>query len=424
VNGGISRERNHIMTTPKGKLLVAQAGGPTAVINQSLAGVVREARRQAPGLRVHGALRGVEGIIAQDLVHLSWVPADHLEQVALTPSAALLSTRDKPAAERCARIFETLKAHDVRWFIYIGGNDSADTLRIISEAARDARYELRCLHVPKTIDNDLVGHDHTPGYGSAARFVALAFAGANLDNRALPGVHLLVVMGRHAGFLTAASALGRVEADDGPHLVYLHERPFDTDRFLADVERCHRQHGRCVVAVSEGIADAQGMLLAKQLGRPVAHCPHGNPQLSGSGALGDMLAALVREKLALPRVRADTLGYLQRSFPGVVSDIDQAEARAVGEFAVRFALAGTLDGSVAIQRTADYAVDYQLLPLDLVAARTRRMPNEFIAADRNDVTGNFVSYARPLLGRGMPRLHRLRAASVKPRPLPIPAQSL
>ena len=182
------------------KILVAQGGGPTAVINQSLVGVALEARR-FPGIaHVYGARHGVRGIVNEDFVHLTQETSHNLEMVANTPGSALGSTRDKPDEKYCQDIFKVLKAHEIGHFFYIGGNDSSDTVRIVSAEAQKAGYPLRCVHIPKTIDNDLVGNDHTPGFPSAARFVAQAFAGANLDNAALPGVYVAVVMGRHAGF--------------------------------------------------------------------------------------------------------------------------------------------------------------------------------------------------------------------------------
>ena len=215
------------------KILVAQGGGPTAVINQSLVGVALEARRFAQVAHVYGARHGVRGIVDEDFVDLSQETSHNLELVANTPSSALGSTRDKPDLAYCQKIFKVLQAHEIGHFFYIGGNDSADTVRIVSEEAQAAGYALRCVHIPKTIDNDLVGNDHTPGFPSAARFVAQAFAGANLDNASLPGVYVGVVMGRHAGFLTAASALGKKFPDDGPHLIYVPERVFELEKFLA-----------------------------------------------------------------------------------------------------------------------------------------------------------------------------------------------
>jgi 6-phosphofructokinase 1 len=397
---------------PQGKVLVAQGGGPTAVINQSMAGVVLEARKFRNVELVYGAYHGVSGIINEDFLDLTQETSHNIEMVANTPSSALGSTRDKPDLKYCHEIFEVLKAHGIGYFFYIGGNDSSDTVRIVSEEARRANYALRCIHIPKTIDNDLVGNDHTPGFPSAARFVAQAFQGANLDNAALPGVYLAVVMGRHAGFLTAASALGKKFPDDGPHLIYLPERVFEVDKFLSDVKRTYDKYGRCVIAASEGIHDKQGTPIISQLTSHVERDAHGNIQLSGTGALADLLCDEIKSKLGIKRVRGDTFGYLQRSFMGCVSDVDQREAREVGEKAVQYAMWGDRDGSVAIKRTGFYSVDYQLVPLESVAGKTRVMEDEFIAANGTDVTDAFRLYLRPLLGSGMPDAYRLRLNKV------------
>ena len=398
------------------KILVAQGGGPTAVINQSLVGVVMEARRHKGIDLIYGARHGVRGIVNEDFVDLTQETTHNLELVAGTPSSALGSTRDKPDLAYCQKIFQVLQAHAIGHFFYIGGNDSSDTVRIVSEQARAAAYPLRCIHIPKTIDNDLVGSDHTPGFPSAARFVAQAFAGANLDNAALPGVYLGVVMGRHAGFLTAASALGKKFADDGPHLIYLPERVFEIDKFLADVKAVYARFDRCVVAVSEGIHDANGVPILARLAQDLERDDHGNVQLSGTGALADLLCEEIKTKLGIKRVRGDTFGYLQRSFMGCVSDVDQREAREVGEKAVQFAMWGVggeqRDGSVAILRTGHYSADYALLPLEAVAGKTRVMEDHFINAAGTDVTEAFRLYLRPLLGSGLPDAYRLRPAPV------------
>lgn len=395
-----------------GKILVAQGGGPTAVINQSMVGVVLEARRVRPGDLVYGARHGVRGIVNEDFVDLTQETSHNLELVAATPASALGSTRDKPDAAYCEKIFKVLQAHGIGHFFYIGGNDSSDTVRIVAEQARAAGYPLRCIHIPKTIDNDLVGNDHTPGFPSAARFVAQAFAGANLDNAALPGIYVGVVMGRHAGFLTAAAALGKKFPDDGPHLIYLPERVFEIERFLADVKAAHERYGRCVIAVSEGIHDAAGQPVLARLAGELERDAHGNVQLSGSGALADLLCEQIRTRLGIKRVRGDTFGYLQRSFVGCVSDVDQREAREVGEKAVQYAFYGDRDGSVAIRRSGYYSADYELLPLEAVAGKTRVMEDEFIAASGTDVTDAFRLYLRPLLGTGMPDAFRLRPNAV------------
>jgi 6-phosphofructokinase 1 len=392
----------------QGKVLVAQGGGPTAVINQSLVGAVLEARKYGNIERVYGALHGVRGIVDEEFVDLTRETTCNLERVGETPSAALGSTRDKPDIKYCREILEVLTAHEIRYFLYIGGNDSSDTVRIISDEAHKKNYQLRCIHIPKTIDNDLVLSDHTPGFPSAARFVAQAFQGVNLDNRSLPGVYVGVVMGRNAGFLTAASSLSRKFPDDGPHLIYMPERAFKIDGFLTDVKRVVDQFGRCVVAVSEGVRDESGALIASKLAKTVEHDAYGNVQLSGTDALASLLCGQVGDRLGMKRVRGDTFGYLQRSFLGCVSEIDQREAREVGEKAVQFAVDGDCDGSVAIERVGNYAVDYRLVPLTAVAGKTKTMSDLFISDNGIGVTKAFDDYLRPLAGASMGQVHRLR----------------
>ncbi|PKL42045.1 MAG: 6-phosphofructokinase [Candidatus Riflebacteria bacterium HGW-Riflebacteria-1] len=395
-----------------GNVLIAQGGGPTAVINQSLVGAVLESRKFPEVDRVYGALHGVRGIIEEDFIDLTQATTHNLERVACTPSSALFSTRDKPDADYCEKIFKICMKHNVRYFFYNGGNDSADAVRIVNDNAAAAGYELRCIHIPKTIDNDLRVTDHCPGYGSAAKFVASAFAGINLDNLAIPGVYIGVVMGRHAGFLTAASAFAQKYEDDGPHLIYVPERTFDTDTFLKDVEDVYSRYGRCVIAVSEGIMGADGKpVITHLMDGDSEKDAHGNVQLSGTGALGDALGKTIKDRLKIKRVRSDTFGYLQRSFLGIVSEVDQAEAREVGEKAAQFALWNNVDGSVAIRRTGDYSVDYFLTPLASVARETKSMPRTFINESGNGVTTDFLNYARPLLG-SMPGYERLQCPKV------------
>lgn len=401
------------MSRSESKVLVAQGGGPTAVINQSLVGVILEARKYSHVKAVYGALHGVSGIVNEEFLDLTRETTHNLARVAATCSSALLSTRVKPDEEYCARMFKVMRKHEIRYFFYIGGNDSAETVRIIDEQAKATGYELNAVHIPKTIDNDLVGNDHCPGYGSAARFVTEAFMGLNLDSRALPGVLIGVVMGRHSGFLTASSILAKRYRDEGPHLIYLPERHISLDGFLSDVERVYREHGRCVVAVAEGVKDVTGAPILFGLSDSREEDAHGNQQLSGTGALGDLLAGTIRKNLKVKRVRADTFGYLQRCFTGVVSDRDSSEARELGEIAVQYAMEDNLDGSVVIRRpVADYSVDYDLVNVSEIAGKTRVMPDEFISADNNGVTELFRSYCRPLVGSKLPESHRLRALRV------------
>jgi 6-phosphofructokinase len=395
-----------------GKLVIAEGGGPTAVINQSLVGAVLEARLFRQIDRVYGARYGVRGIVNEDFVDLSEETRTNLEAVAATPSSALGSTRDKPDLAYCRNILASLRAHGAAWFLYIGGNDTAETVRLVSEEAAKVGYDLRCVHVPKTIDNDLMESDHAPGFPSAARFVAQAFMGADLDNRSLPGVYVAVVMGRGAGFLTAASAAARTVESDGPHLIYLPERVFDQTKFLSEVKSVHDRLGRCVIALSEGIHDAKGVPLSVKRAGTMEKDAHGNVQLSGTGTLADLLGEAIKSELGIKRVRADTFGYLQRSFAGCTSDVDRREAREVGEFAVKQAIWGAGNGSVAIRRTGDYAVDFALVTLDKVAGKTKVMADAFIAPSGSDVTPAFRDYLRPLLGLGLPQPARLRGSVI------------
>ncbi|OGV67248.1 MAG: 6-phosphofructokinase [Lentisphaerae bacterium RIFOXYA12_FULL_48_11] len=380
-----------------GNMLIAQSGGPSPVINQSLVGAIIEAKKHKEIKNIYGALHGIKGILGEDFIDLKKESVATLKAVANTPSSALGSVRKKPSPEDCARIFEVLKKYEIRYFFYIGGNDSAETVHIISEEAKKSSFELRCFHIAKTIDNDLRENDHTPGFGSAAKFVTLALMGDNLDNRALPGVKIDVIMGRHAGFLTAASALARVYPDDGPHLIYLPERPFSMEQFVADVKKVNDKYGRCVIAVSEGISDKDGTAIAAKFSKEVDS--HGNVQLSGTGALGDLLAAEIKAKTDIKRVRADTFGYLQRCYPSVISTNDAREAAFVGSTAVKQALK-LQSGSVAIRRKPGkkYQVYFEAVPLSSVAKETKHMPDEFINSEGNDVTKAFIDYAKPIVG--------------------------
>jgi 6-phosphofructokinase 1 len=380
---------------------VGQSGGPTAVVNASLVGVIEEAKKHPEIKKLYGAVHAVAGIAKDQFIDLEKFSAGVLKTIAASPSAALGSSRDKPTPESCAQILEVFKKRDVRYFFYIGGNDSANTARILKTMADQANYELRVFHIPKTIDNDLLVTDHCPGYGSAATFVALALIGDDLDNRALPGVKIDVIMGRNAGFLTAACALGKRRDNDGPHLLYFPERPVSLDKFLSDVDGVIKKLGRCVVAVSEGIRDGDGVFWAEKLAKGIETDAHGNIQLSGTGALADFLADQVKNKLGVKRVRADTFGYLQRIFPGLQSAVDVREAQQCGREAVRLAIK-EVSGSVAIRRLRNkpkYTIELFRTELSNVAEKTKPMPGEFINADGNGITDAFIEYAMPLIGK-------------------------
>jgi 6-phosphofructokinase 1 len=389
----------------KGNAVIGQSGGPTSVINQSLIGVVQEMKKAGLVDQLLGARHGVRGIVNEEFIPLSNVADDLLERVAQTPAAALGSTRDKPDAAYCEKIFKSFAKHDVRYFYYIGGNDSADTARIVGELAAKEGHALKVFHIPKTIDNDLRVHDHTPGYGSAAKFVAAAIMGDNYDNRSLPGIKVDVIMGRNAGFLTAASVLARQHEEDGPHLIYVPEAPLTEDKFLADVDGVYKKHGRCLIAVSEGVGQPGGKTWAEAMSSNLDKDAHGNVQLSGTGALGDFMASLITRKLQTPggkklRVRADTFGYLQRSFPGFVSESDATEARLVGRMAVQYSAKGEAGGSVAMRRAAgaEYKIETFLTPLSTVARETKHLDASYISGG-NNITEAFKQYVRPLVGK-------------------------
>ena len=392
----------------KMNMVIAQSGGPSMVINGSLVGAVLAAKMQGKDKigKIYGARHGIQGILAGDYIDLRKLTEKQIEGLLVTPSSALGSCRLKPTADDCRKIFEEFKRLDVGFFFYIGGNDSADAARIVGEEAEKDGYPLVVYHIPKTIDNDLRSCDHTPGFGSAARFVATAIRGDDLDNRALGGVKIDVIMGRDAGFLTAASALARERPDDGPHLIYLPEVPFSVDQFVKDVQAVMKKLGRCVVAVSEGIRGKDGVPIGAKLGSGEKDS-HGNVQMSGTGALGDALAKELKARAGVKRVRADTFGYLQRSFPGVQSETDLGEAAKAGVVAVGAALAAAggdkgcpTKGTIGIERRKGrkYAIDYVALPAEAAAKFTRSVPVAFIAKNGHDVTPAFVAYAKPLVG--------------------------
>ena len=389
---------------PIGKAIIGQSGGPTAVINRSLVGFIKEATNQEYE-KLLGARHGLSGMLSEDFVDLSKLSDSQLYGIAKTPAAALGSVRKKPTEEDIEKLISIFEKQNIRYFFYIGGNDSAETANLVSEGAKQIGYEMKAFHIPKTIDNDLLETDHCPGYGSAARFVAHAFQGDDADNRSLKGIKINVLMGRHAGWLTAASTLGKSSEEDGPHLVYVPEKVFNIDEFLKDVKEVYESLGRCVVAVSEGIHNKEGdyflQTYASDTGSGLAGKTdsHGNIQLSGSGALGDTLTNIVSEHIDGARVRADTFGYLQRSFLADISEVDAEEAERVGRHSVIASL-DLQSGSVILKRqlSETYYCDVDVVDLDKVAKNTKDMPEEFLDNEKPYVTNEFFKYAMPLTG--------------------------
>ena len=382
-------------------MIIGQSGGPTRVINQSLVGAILEAKKHEEIGEIYGMKHGIMGVFEEDFINLREVSDEKLEIIAGTPGSALGSCLHKPTPEDCTRIFEVFKKYGINYYFYIGGNDTAETAHIVSEIAAEKGYDFKAFHIPKTIDNDLRVTDHCPGYPSAAKYVAECFLGNELDNRSLKGVKIDVVMGRHAGWLTAASALAKFQEDAGPHLIYLPEAPKSLKDVVREIDEVVDRYGRCVVAVSEGIKDETGELLAKKFSTETD--AHGNIQLSGTGALGDLLADHVKKnsKHEGLRVRTDTLGYAQRSYADTISKVDADEAREVGSAAVKFAMSDAKSGSVYLERTSNspYTAEAKLTELKNVAKVTKDMPRDFINEAGNGVTAKFLDYATPLVGK-------------------------
>ncbi len=374
--------------------VIAQGGGPTAVINQTMVGAALEVRKRHPKARVLGAIHGVRGIRDGIYVDLHKVSEKDLLKIANTPSAALGSTRDKPDAAYTAKVLEGLKKVKADVFVNIGGNDTSGTQQILTDAAGG---DMVFMHAPKTIDNDLMENDHTPGFISAGEFVAGAFKSVDLDFRSLPGIYVGIVMGRHAGFLTAASAAWRDDKDDGPHLVYVPERPFSTKQFIDDVKRTMDKHKRCIVAVSEGVSTADGKSLVESIvgSDKVERDAHGNVKLSGSD-LNRAFEHALSEGLPGKRARVDALGYMPRGYIGAINKTDAKEAFKAGALAVKVSEKG--GASIAIKYEGGKTV-FTPVPLGNVAAKTRHMPDNFLNKEGTGLARAGVIYFDRLIPR-------------------------
>jgi 6-phosphofructokinase 1 len=400
------------MAPLRGNLIVGQSGGPTAVINSSLAGVIHEALEHDDVEEIYGMIHGVEGLLKEDIIDLGRQSGATIEGLRSTPSAALGSCRHKLKDADYERLLSVLRAHEIRYFMYIGGNDSADTAWRLGRLARERGYDLRVMSVPKTIDNDLVETDHCPGYGSVARWLATSVRDAGLDTEAIGVVDTIKVietMGRNTGWITAATALAREHDDAAPHLIYLPERPLIRDRFLADVDRVYRKLGYAVITVCEGTKDERGEYLSAS-GRAVDVDKFGHKQLGGVAAtMCDMIAEGLKIK-----ARWDKPGTIQRVSILAASPVDLEEAYQVGRAAVRHAVDGQDGHMVTLVRESSepYRWATGLAPLEKVANAERKVPDAFISADGNDVTPAFLEYARPLIGPPLPHYARLERVRV------------
>ncbi|HEY3397757.1 MAG TPA: 6-phosphofructokinase [Armatimonadota bacterium] len=384
----------------KGNALVAQSGGPTVVINASMVGVVEAARECADIDTVLGAVHGMDGILNENLIDLFREDPETLQGIRYTPSAALGTSRVKPKEKDLARALEVFKAHDIRYFFYIGGNDSQLSCHLVSQLALQSDWDMRVIGVPKTIDNDLPITDNCPGFASAARLAGSAVQFVSRDAEAFGEAEVIEIMGRHAGWVTGATQVGRLEDRDAPHLVYLPEVKVNPDQFIEDCQEAYGKYGYLVVAVSEGFsfAESEKVTTSDQLDE------FGHARLSG---VAEALAKMV-EKAIGKRCRHDRLGNLHRCFSYAASAVDLAEAYAVGQNAVQRACAGETDVMVTIKRLSDepFTFECDCTSLLSVADVERVVPAEWINERGNGVTEEFLNYARPLMqgtGECMPQ---------------------
>ena len=390
----------------KGACVIGQSGGPTSVINASAYGVIRTALDNPNITNVYGAEHGIRGVLNDRLFDMSCEDAKELELLKYTPSSALGSCRYKmkdPDVDDTdyKRILEVFKKHDIRYFFYNGGNDSMDTCNKISKYMQKVGYECRVMGVPKTIDNDLFGTDHCPGYASAAKYIATSCMEVYQDARVYDTgtICIMEIMGRHAGWLTAAAALA-TEYGAGPDLIYLPETDFDMEQFLADVERVYKERGNCMVAVSEGIHYADGSFVSEA--KTSATDGFGHAQLGGLAAL---LANAVKENTGV-KVRGIELSLLQRCGAHLASETDIRESYMAGKAAVENAVAGITDKMVAFEREivdGHYVCKTKLIDLSDVANTEKKVPLVWINDAHNGVKREFIDYALPLI-QGEPTL--------------------
>jgi 6-phosphofructokinase len=398
--------------TSHNNLIIGQSGGATAVINASLVGAVEAALAEERIDGIFGMLHGIEGLLKEDFTDLRRQPSSVWSRLLHTPSAALGTCRYKLKDEDPERAIAILRQYDIRYLLYIGGNDSADTAHRLALAAQHMNYDLRAISVPKTIDNDLPFTDHCPGYGSAARFMALATLDSAMNTRSIPSyypVKVIETMGRDAGWLTASSALGKRDESDPPHILLVPEQRFDADRFLRQVEEVYQRVGYVVVVAAESLRDEQGQALgsAGQVGTDAFQ----HPMLSGAA---QQLVELVKRETKL-RARFDKPGDLQRMASFSVSITDRDEAYLVGKMGVKALLDGESDKMITIVRHNEpaYYCTTGLVELAQVANLQRLLPDQYLDNSKTMVTQAFYDYALPLIGDPVPDHARLQKIGIQ-----------
>jgi 6-phosphofructokinase len=408
------------MSTLVGNCLVAQSGGPTSVINASACGVIQEAFKSGEIHHVFGALNGIAGVLNEELFCFNEESPEEIELLKVTPASALGSCRYKLKSIQQSeadfkRIIEVFKAHNIRYFFYIGGNDSMDTAYKVSQYAQAVGYDLKSIGVPKTVDNDLPITDHTPGFGSAAKFIATSIKEVGLDARVYnyKTVTICELMGRNAGWITASSALAKTTEDDAPHFIYLPEIPFSFEEFDRDVRLALDKYNYAVVAVSEGIKDKDGSYISEMISEAQQKDAFGHVQLGG---VSSILEAYVSQHIC-KKVRSVNYSTIQRSSAHCASLTDNEEAYLCGQMAVRYAIEGHTGKMVGLFRenTAEYRCETQLIDLDDVANKERIIPREWVNEEGNFVKEQVTDYIRPLIlgevkirmENGIPRYCRL-----------------
>lgn len=378
-------------------LLIANGGGPTAVVNASLAGAICSAQKEKNIRKILAAHYGVEGILQEDLIDLTDLDVDSIKRLKTTPASAIGTCRYKVREEDFDQIMRVFNKNDIKYFLYIGGNDSMDTCNKIYLITDDVSV----IGIPKTIDNDLAVTDHCPGFGSAARYYAVSTAELALDIQAL-NIHVSVmeIMGRNAGWLTASTALAREIISGGaPQLIYLPERPFVEEKFLYDISSAWKKQKGIVVTVSEGLVRENGELLVNPRHKS-AFDSFGHALI---GNVSQYLADLISSKLGI-RARSEKPGLLGRTSKSLVSEVDREEAYDTGFTAVQQAVKGMSGFMIGLQRVSEkpYQVKQKLIPLTDVANLERKVPDEFINEQGNDVTESFLEYIHPLTGENFP----------------------
>ncbi len=409
----------------KGALMFAQSGGPTSVINSSAAGVFIEGLHSEQITAVYGAAHGIRGILNEEFYDIGKEDEKELLLLKQTPSSALGSVRYKLKDASVddtdyKKLLEVFKKYDVRYFFYNGGNDSMDTCNKISKYMAKSGYEMNVIGVPKTIDNDLFGTDHCPGFASAAKYIATSIMEINLDAKVYdtPMVCVIEAMGRNAGWLTAAAQLANAQGY-GADLIYLPEVDFDVDKFVKDVKDvCAKNNNKCIAVVSEGIHDKDGVLICEKLGQAAARDSFGHAQLGG---VASMLANLIKNETGY-KTRGIELSLMQRCASHCASKTDVEETFQAGKEAVKAAVNGETDKMVCYARKAGdkYECEYKLLPLELAANTEKTVPLEWIINDGTGISNEFVDYAMPLIQgevdmvkeNGLPRFANLKKVLV------------